>query len=132
MTAERATLSRANPLVPAAGVVVGALIALAVSHPIGIGVAVGSALAFLNMLLLSGRVETAADTGDMGRALMVMQVGLVLTFTIIGVTTIILVKISVVMAVASAAGFGITQLAMLAVFYLTKGRASVAAGRQTP
>lgn len=131
MTGERVALSRANPAVVGLAVAVGAVLAALVSHPIGIGVAIGGILAFINMLLLSGRVEVAADAGDMGRALMVMQLGLAVTFTIVGVATIILVKISVPMAVASAAGFGATQLAMLAVFYLTRGRATVAAGRGT-
>lgn len=121
---------RVNPLVPAAVMLAGALCFLIGLRWIGAGVAVGAALAFVNGLLLSRRVEMAADIGDMGRAVMVMQLGLLVTFTVVGIATIILVKISITMAVASAAGFAVAQLAMLATFYWTRARTGLAVKRE--
>jgi hypothetical protein len=125
-----AALGRVNPYVPLAVVAAGLVLLLFASRAVGAGVMVGAALAFLNMLLLSGRVELAADTGDMGRALMVMQLGMITTFAIIAVATVVLVHFSVSAAVAAAGGFVVAQLGMLAAFYWARGRADVAAGRQ--
>ena len=116
---------RVNPLVPAMVVVAGAVVFGFGYRFIGAGIAVGACLAFVNALLLSRRVELAADTGDMARAMMVMQIGLITTFVVIGVATVILVKISLAMAVAAAAGFAVAQLAILAAFYLTRARREV-------
>jgi hypothetical protein len=93
---------------------------------IGAGIAVGAGLALINGLLLSRRVEAAADTGDMARAMLIMQLGLLVTFTVVAIATVILVQISVVMTIGSAVGFAVTHLAMLASFYWTRARASVA------
>ena len=123
-------LGRVNPYVPAAVVAAGLLCFAAGAREIGLGVGAGACLAFINGLLLSRRVEIAADTGDIGRALLVMQLGLLLTFTVIGVVTIVLVRFSVAMAVASAAGFAVAQLGMLAAFYWARGRGEIATGRK--
>jgi hypothetical protein len=117
---------RVNPLVPSAAVLVGLLAYVAGHRPVGVGFAIGALLALMNGLFLSRRVEVAADVGDLGRALLVMQLGLLLTVTLIGIVTIVLVKISLAMAVACAAGFGATHLGILVVFYLTRARGSVA------
>jgi hypothetical protein len=124
-----AALGRVNPYVPLAVIAAGGILLVAASRPVGIGVAVGAVLAFVNMLLLSGRVEVAADTGDMARAMLVMQIGLITTFAIIAVVTVVLVHFSVSMAVAAAGGFIVAHLGMLAAFYWTRGRNDVAAGR---
>jgi hypothetical protein len=118
-----AVSGRVNPIVPGVAVLAGLGLYLTGYHWIGAGVAVGSLLGFGNALVLSRRVDLAADIGDVGRALLVMQLGLLLSATTIGVATIILVRISLAMAVASAAGFGGTHLCILAVFYWTRARA---------
>lgn len=127
---ERGALARVNPLVPLAGIAAGLVLFLLGERWIGAGVAVGAVLAFINTLILSGRVDVATATGDMGQALIVMQLGLALTFGIVAAATVVIVQFSVAMAVASAAGFVVAQLAMLAAFYWTRGRADIAAGRQ--
>ncbi|MGI8968856.1 MAG: hypothetical protein ACR2GA_07105 [Chloroflexota bacterium] len=114
--------SRVNPLAPGLVVVIG-LAAVGLGYQsIGIGVAVGAVLAWINGLLLSRRVDMAAVMGNVGTAMMAMQLGLLLTMTIIGVTTVILVHFSVALAVSAAAGFAAAQLAILATFYWTHGR----------
>lgn len=115
---------RVNPLVPAAVAAVGIGLALSGRGYVGAGVAVGAALGYLNGLILSRRVDLAALSGDMAAAMMVMQVGLLVTLGMVGVATIVLIKISVAMAVASAAGFAATHLGILAAFYWVQGRRS--------
>lgn len=114
--------SRVNPYVPAIVAVAGLACFLLGFRAVGIGVAVGSLLGFVNGAMLSRRVDIAADMGDVARALLVMQLGLLLACTIIGVVTIILIHFSIQMAVASAAGFAITHLGTLGVFYWTRAR----------
>ncbi len=117
---------RVNPIVPVVVAAAGFCMAFATSPSVGAGVAIGAALAFLNGLVLSARVNLAATSGDIVRALMVMQLSLLLTLTVVGAVTVLLVKLSLSMAVAAAAGFGVTQLALLAVFYWTRGRGDTA------
>jgi uncharacterized membrane protein YbjE (DUF340 family) len=88
-------------------------------------VAVGAALAFLNGLVLSARVNLAATSGDIVRALMVMQLSLLLTLTVVGAVTVLLVKLSLPMAVAAAAGFGLLNWLCWR-FYWTRGRGDTA------
>lgn len=125
-------LGRVNPYVPLAVIAAGAVFFGLGMRAIGTGIGVGACLAFVNGLILSRRVEIAADTGDFARAVMVMQIGLLVSFTVIGVATIVLVKISLAMAVASAAGFAVGQLGILAAFYWTRGRQDIAAERNVP
>jgi hypothetical protein len=115
---------RINPLLPALVAVSGAGLYLAGSHWVGAGVALGAGLALLNGLLLAKRVDVAAATGDVGTALMVMQLGLLVTFTVIGLATIVLIHFSLAMTVACAVGFVIAQLMILAAFYWTHGRSA--------
>jgi hypothetical protein len=121
---------RVNPLVPAAVAVAGLIVLATGRLLIGAGVAVGALLAYVNGVLLSRRVDLAASTGNAAGALMVMQIGLLVTLLIVGVATIVLVQISLSMAVASAAGFGIAQIAILAAFYFTHGRSDVRSGTE--
>jgi len=123
------TLGRVNPLAPILVAAVGLAFFVANSRPIGVGIVIGSVLAVFNAVLLSKRVDLAADTGDVGQALLIMQMGLVITCTIIGIATIILLHFSLQMAVAAAGGFAVAQVAMLMVFYLTQGRAQAAMKR---
>jgi hypothetical protein len=83
----------------------------------------------LNGILLSRRVEIAADTGDVGRALLTMQLGLLTSFAVVAVVTVVLVHLSLAMTVAAAAGFGVSHIGMLAVFYWTRGRQVLAEGK---
>jgi hypothetical protein len=123
---------RVNPYVPLAVIAAGAVCFALGSRAIGVGIGVGACLACVNGVLLSRRVEIAADTGDFARAVMVMQVGLLLSFIVIAVVTIVLVRISLGMAVASAAGFAVAQLGILAAFYWTRGRQDVVTERNAP
>jgi hypothetical protein len=117
-----AEIGRVNLVAPAAVVLTGFGIFLSANRWIGAGVALGAVLALINGLLLSRRVDIAADTGDIGRALLVMQFGLVITFTVVGVATVIVIHFSLAMAVACAAGFAVSHVAMLTLFYLTRAR----------
>jgi hypothetical protein len=114
---------RVNPAAPLLAALIGIALFFAGYRSIGLGLVAGAVLAFINALLLSGRVELAADQGDIGRALLVMQMGFVVTCSIIGAATIIIVHFSVPMAVAAAIAFAVSQTGMLATFYLRRGRA---------
>jgi hypothetical protein len=115
--------SRVSP-VPPGCVVLGGLSWLAIGHTwVGAGIAVGAVLAYVNGLLLSRRVDMAAMTANLGGAMVVMQAGMIVTLIIIGLATILLIQLSLSMAIASAAGFGVSQIAILAAFYWLHGRA---------
>jgi uncharacterized membrane protein YbjE (DUF340 family) len=79
-------------------------------------------MALFNAVLLSRRVDLAAKMSTVATALLFMQLSLLVTATIIGIATVILVRISLAMAVAFAAGFGVSHVAILAEFYWTKAR----------
>jgi hypothetical protein len=113
---------RANPLVPAAVGVCGVIAALSGNALIGLGILIGAVLALANGLLLSRRVEFAADMRDVGTALLVMQLGLLLTCTLVGLTTIVLIRFSLGMAIASAAGFAASYLGMLGTYAFVQFR----------
>jgi hypothetical protein len=118
----RLAQSRVHPLAPAAVALAG-ILWLATGHTaVGAGIAVGAVLAYVNAILLSRRVDLAAMTGNVGGAMMVMQVGLLVTLTIVGVATVVLVRLSLSMAVAAAAGFAATQMAILLLFYVLRAR----------
>ncbi|MGI8826303.1 MAG: hypothetical protein ACR2JC_11780 [Chloroflexota bacterium] len=124
-------LGRANPVVPAVVAAAGLLIGLFGPHAIGIGVALGAALALANGAILSRRVDMAAHVGDVGQALLLMQLGFLLTCSLVAGVTIILLKYSIGAAVAAAAGFAVAQIGSLAAFYWTKGRAGAPLGGTT-
>lgn len=115
-------LRRVNPAVPATVAAAGFLAFLAGYRMPGAGIAIGAILAYINAVFLYQRVDIAAHTSDVARALMVMQLGLLLTFTVIGVVTFALIKISLALAIAAAAGFSVTHLGLLFAFYLTRER----------
>ena len=117
-----AALRRVHPGVPGIVALAGASAIALGYRPVGAGLIVGALLAFVNALFLYQRVELAAQMGDVGRALLVMQMGLLFTFTVVGAVTIVLIKIALPMAVASAAGFGVTHLGLLTTYYLTRSR----------
>jgi hypothetical protein len=113
---------RVNPLIPGFVALVG-LAAYAVGYrPVGGGIAIGAVLALINGMILSKRVEFAATTESVAQALMVMQIGLLVTFTIVGVATVILIHFSLPLTLGCAAGFVVAQLAILATFYWTHAR----------
>jgi hypothetical protein len=118
---------RVNPLVPATMLLAGLFVLVAGFRWIGGGIMVGALLALLNGLMLSRRVDFAADTGDLGRALLIMNIGLLFTCTIVAAAIIVMIHFSLAMAVAAAAGFAITHVAILATFYMTKARSQVPA-----
>jgi prepilin signal peptidase PulO-like enzyme (type II secretory pathway) len=113
---------RVNPLVPAAVIVAGLLAIPLISWQAGIGIAFGAVLAYSNALILSRRVDLAAITGNVAGALLVMQLGLLVSLSVIGVATILLARLAVATAVGEAAGFGVTHLCILAAFYWTQAR----------
>jgi hypothetical protein len=113
---------RVNPLVPAVIALAGLAAFVAGYRPLGGGVVIGAGLALLNGLILSKRVEFAARTGSVAQALMVMQIGLLVTFTIVGIATVILIHFSLPLTIGCAIGFVVAQLAVLAAFYWTHAR----------
>jgi hypothetical protein len=113
---------RVNPLVPAVIALAGLAGTVVGYRPLGGGVAIGAGLALLNALILSKRVEFAARTGSVAQALMVMQIGLLVTFTIVGIATVILIHFSLPLTIGCAIGFVVAQLAVLAAFYWTHAR----------
>lgn len=123
--------NRVNPIVPAIVVVAG-LVWLILGHAlVGGGIAIGAVLAYVHGVMLSRRVDLASMTGNVGTALMVMQMGLLTTLTIIGLAAYIMIRISLSMAVAGIAGFAATQIMILAVFYLMRVRHNTASEAQT-
>lgn len=113
---------RVNPFVPGAVALAGLVVYAVGYHPVGGGIVIGAALALVNGLILSRRVEFAASTGSVAQALMVVQIGLLVTFTIIGIATVILIHYSLPLTLGCAAGFVVAQLAILAAFYWTHAR----------
>lgn len=113
---------RVNPLIPCVVALAGLVTLLAGYRPIGLGIAIGAGLALLNGLILSKRVEFAASTGSVAQALMVMQIGLLVTFTIVGIATVVLIHYSLPLTIGCAAGFVTAQLAILAAFYWSHAR----------
>lgn len=127
---DRVSHARVNPYAPLPVILIGLALIAAGYRDIGIGMAVGAILAVVNSLLLSGRVEVAAESGDVARALLIMQAGLFVTFAIVAAATVVLVHFSIPLAVGAAVGFAVAQTLILGAFYWTHGRAEVAAGRQ--
>lgn len=111
-----------NPFIPGLVAILG-LAAFAVGYrAVGGGVSIGAALALVNAFILSKRVEFAATTASVAQALMVMQIGLLVTFTIIGIATVVLIHFSLSLTLGCAAGFVVSQLAILAAYYWTHAR----------
>lgn len=112
-----ATVAGVNPYVPSV-VALGGLVGIVAGfHTIGTGVAIGAGLAFLNALMLARRVDVAAEVGNMAVALLVMQLGLLLACTLIGVVTIVMIRFSLSLALANVVGFIVTHLGILIAYY---------------
>lgn len=122
ITASASRFGRVNPLIPSFVALAGVATYVVGYRPFGVGIVIGAALALLNGLILSKRVEFAATTGSVAQALMVMQIGLLVTFTIVGIATVVLIHYSLPLTVGCAAGFVVAQLAILAAFYWTQAR----------
>jgi hypothetical protein len=122
LTLPASRFGRVNPLIPGFVALVGLGVVAVGYRPMGSGIAIGAALALLNGLILSKRVEFAATTGSVAQALMVMQLGLLVTFTIVGVATVILIHFSLPLTVGCAAGFVVAQLGILGAFYWIHAR----------
>ncbi|MGH2449431.1 MAG: hypothetical protein ACRDFS_12625 [Chloroflexota bacterium] len=114
--------ARINPLAPAMVVVIGLGLVVAGDRQIGVGVVIGALLAVLNSALLSRRIDLAAEMSSVGHALLIMQLGFLVTCTIIGVATIVLALISVRLAVANAAAFFVTEMVMFGLFFFARPR----------
>lgn len=106
-----------NVVVPALVMVAGAAVALNGKGYIGAGIAVGALLAYFNSWLLASRIEVATSTGVAAAAMISMQLGLLVTFTVVGGLTILMVFISLSMTVAMAITFFLTQTAELGLYY---------------
>ncbi|HZT96223.1 MAG TPA: hypothetical protein VFB34_05235 [Chloroflexota bacterium] len=106
-----------NPLLPVA-VIGGAVAVTAFGLPfIGAGIAAGSVLAYVNSALLARRIQLATATGDTAAAMISMQLGLLVTFTVVAGITVLMVLISRPMTVAMAITFFVVQTAELALYY---------------
>lgn len=106
-----------NFVVPALVILAGVIVAVAGKGYIGVGIGVGAILAYFNSWLLASRIELATATGDSAAAMISMQLGLLVTFTVVGGLTILMVFISLPMTVAMAISFFLTQTAELAMYY---------------
>jgi len=102
---------------PALAVVAAVVLSLAGQPLIGAGIAVGAVLALLNSSLLIKRIDLAVRSGNPAAALISMQLGLLVTFTIVGAVTVLMLLSSVRMTVAMAISFFIAQTAELLLFY---------------
>jgi|SRR5579875_121844 len=121
---------RVNPLAPGAVVLAG-LIVLALGHAmLGLGIVVGAILALVNGLVLSRRVDFAADSANTGIALMVMQLGFFGTFIIVGVAAALLILLSIQAGIGAAIGFGCAQMLLLALFFASQGRGATRYNRE--
>ncbi len=111
-----------NLLLPAL-VIIGAIGVAVSDHPyIAVGIAVGAVLAYVNSGLLAKRIMLAATTGNAGAAMISMQVGLLVTFTVVGAITVGMVLNSRPMTVAMAICFFVVQTAELVLYYRARKR----------
>lgn len=128
---DRLAFGRVNALVPLLAAAAG-VAWLAAGHGWeGAGIVVGAVFAFVNTIVLSRRVEFAADQGDVGRALIVAQGGLFITFIVVGIVTFILIKLALALAVSAAVSFAVTQLAIVVLFFLTHRSQMTAGGHSS-
>ena len=94
-------------------------LAIAVSGRLfGLGIAVGAVMAVLNSTFLIKRVQFAVDSPSAAVATVSMQVGLLLTFGVIGLVTLLLLVLSVQMAVAMGITFFAVQTGEIVLYYL--------------
>ena len=110
-------LSDVSLLVPAGALGVALIVGLAGRPYIGAGITVGAILAFLNSGLLVKRINVAASAPNPGTALIAMQLGLLVTFTVVAIITVLMIQISVEMTVAMALAFLAAQTLELVLVY---------------
>jgi hypothetical protein len=104
-------------VVPAVVIAAGAGVALTGKGYVGVGIAVGALLAYFNSWLLASRIELATSTGVAAAAMISMQLGLLVTFTVVGGLTVLMVFISLQMTIAMAITCFLTQTAEVGVYY---------------
>ena len=110
-------LGDVNLIVPGLVVLSGIGVSIAGRPYIGIGIAVGALLAVLNTVLLIKRVDMAAASGLAPVAMVSMQLGLLVTFTVIGGVAVVMVLINLSMTIAMAISLFGTQTAELLLYY---------------
>lgn len=123
---DAAGLEDVSPFVPAVGVVVAVGLSIAGQFAVGLGIAVGAALAYINSGLLVKRIGMATSTGNTAAGVVVMQLGLFISFTLIGGLTVAMLLISVRMTVAMGVAFFIAQTLEIGLYYRAKHASSVA------
>lgn len=109
-----------NGLFPVVVIAVAVGVAASGRGYIGAGIAVGALLALMNSSLLLRRIAGAVETGNPAAAMISMQVGLLVTFTVVAAVTVLLVLVSRSMAVAMGISFFVTQTGQIAVFFLER------------
>ena len=109
-----------SAIFPIAVVAGGALFTIMSHDLIGAGIGVGAILAYVNSGLLAKRVDVAVDTGNAAAAMIAMQVGLIVTFTFVGLVTVAMLYISLQMTVAMGISFFICQTIELLLYYRTR------------
>jgi len=114
--------NRTNPYVSLSVAVIGLAVLLVGYRWIGGGIIVGAVLAYLNSTFLSKRIDAAAGSGNVGIALMLMQIGLMTTMVIIAIVTVILIQLSTAMALGCVGGFAVGQIGALIAYYWQHGR----------
>ena len=67
-------------------------------------------------------MDLAADSGNMAVALLIMQLGLLVSLTIMAIATIILARYSLATAVGEIAGFAAAHVLILVMYYWTHAR----------
>jgi hypothetical protein len=127
VTAGRLQTNRiySDPLVllPLLGVVA-AIIVAAVGHPpVGLGIGLGSLIAFGNSTLLLRRIHLALELANPGPAMIAMQAGLLVTFTVVGGLTVLTLLIDPKIAIAMAITFFFVQTGEIGMYFF--GRAAV-------
>lgn len=106
-----------NVLLPGFVIAAGLGTIVAGKPPIGVGIAVGAMLALLNSVLLVKRIDLAIASGMAVTAMIAMQLGLFVTFTLVGAITVVMVLISLPMTIAMAISFFGVQTAELILYY---------------
>lgn len=104
-------------MLPLAAIVVSFAVGITGHGYVGIGITIGALLAFLNSGLLVKRIDVAAMAPNPGAALIAMQLGLLITFTVVGGLTLVMIHISVQMTVAMAISFLVSQTGELIFVY---------------
>lgn len=106
-----------NPVLPAVIAATGIVLVGAGRPFVGVGLIAGALLAFLNSWLLVKRIDLAAATGNAPAAMVSMQLGLLVTFTVVGGMTVGMIFVSRTMTIIMAITFFVTQTLELLLYY---------------